>query len=143
MRIEIPKAADLYPRGWREDVEPWPGYTPILSALGEVICRVDIPDIGGHHGDTMVLLRRGPRCDYEHGYLMFGWGSCSGCDALLRCETYGELDELIEKVYNKVRWFDDREEALEFLRGHEWEHDHATSRLFVDFCERYFKEYVK
>lgn len=134
----LPKASDLYPNGWRDwegDV-PWPGYTPILQSLGEIICRIDIPDIGGYNGDTQVLFREVKTGRY--GYLMFGWGSCSGCDALLRCETYAEVDELIESTYNSIRWFDSIPEALKFFREHEWRHDHCHSKLFVDFCEKLF-----
>ena len=135
--MKLSKAKDLYPRGWEgSDGEPWPGYTPILNSFGDIICRVDIPDIGGYHGDTQVLLRN----DGKYGYLMFGWGSCSGCDALLHCESYEEVDELIESTYGQIRWFDDEEEALRFFREHEWNHDHAYSPRFVRFCIGYLTE---
>lgn len=137
--MNLSKAKDLYPRGWEgSDEEPWPGYTPILNSFGDIICRVDIPDIGGHHGDTQVLLRN----DGKYGYLMFGWGSCSGCDSLLRCKTYEEVDELIESTYGQIRWFDDDKEALGFFMNHEWKHDHAFSRVFVNFGLAFFSSRV-
>ena len=138
--ISLPKARDLYPNGWEPSdvLFPWPGYTPILNSFGDIICRVDIPDIGGYHGDTQVLVRKPSPDEYIHGYLMFGWGSCSGCDALLRCHSYDEVDALIRSTYESIRWFDDKDEALKFFREHEWRHDHAYSMLFVDFCVNYF-----
>lgn len=133
-------AKDLYPKGWGtgEDNLPWPGYTPIINALGEVVCRVEIPDCGGYHGDTQVLLY--DKITDKYGYFLLGWGSCSGCDALLRCESYEEVDELIESISQSIRWFDDENEALRFFTEHDFTTDPSHSKAFVGFCREYFTE---
>ena len=134
--MNLPKAKDLYPKGWDERVVPWPGYTPILNSFGDTICRIDIPDSGGYHGDTQVLLF--DRAADKYGYFLFGWGSCSGCDALLRCKSYEEVDELIESISQSIRWFDDEKEALRFFTEHDFTTDPSYSEAFVRFCREFF-----
>ena len=75
-------------------------YQPMVDAMGEVIIQVDDND---YQGDTRVLLRKGS----QYGVLIFGWGSCSGCDALQSCDTWEDVQELGESLENSIRWFDD------------------------------------
>src|SRR3990167_9158170 len=51
------------------------GYRSVITTMGEVVAQVDE---GSYQGDSFVLLRRGNR----FAYFTFGWGSCSGCDAM-------------------------------------------------------------
>ena len=59
--------------------EPFYGpgdYSPILLSFdAEIVLAADDQD---YQGDSYVLYRRGD----SFGVLIFGWGSCSGCDAL-------------------------------------------------------------
>ena len=137
--MKTSSAKELYPKGWGTSEDwPWPGYTPIINALGEVVCRVEIPDCGGYHGDTQVLLH--DKVSGRYGYFLFGWGSCSGCDALLRCKSYEEVDELIDSISQSIRWFDDETEALRFFTEHDFTTDPSHSEAFVGFCREYFME---
>jgi hypothetical protein len=103
------------------DGEPFYGpceYSPILAEFGEIVVKVDDND---YQGDSRVLYRDGDRW----GYLQFGWGSCSGCDALQACDTFAEIDALMSELQGQIRWFDSAAEALDFFRSHDWEGDYC------------------
>ena len=109
-------AREIY--GAAEDGEEYPrlsDYGPLLQSLGEIIAQVDED---GYSGDSFVLLRDGERW----GYLCFGWGSCSGCDALQGCASWQDVEDLREFLAGRVRW-DTREGTSQFLRDHDWEGD--------------------
>ena len=96
-------------------------YDPILKSFGDILAREDEES---YHGDSWVLYGDGPRI----GYLEFGWGSCSGCDALQACGFYEEVDELIGRLRSSIRWFASRPEALEWFRTHDWAGDWSSGR---------------
>lgn len=58
-----------------------------------------------YQGDSFYLLRDG---NGRMGYLAFGWGSCSGCDAFCGSWEDGDvaLMELRDALWNDVLWFD-------------------------------------
>ena len=88
-------------------------YEPILASFGEIAVKEDTDD---YQGDSWVLYRDGDRW----GYLCFGWGSCSGCDSLQGCSNERELDELIARLRDDVKW-GSREEIAAFIDKHDWE----------------------
>ena len=100
-------AASLYPdfNGTEYD------YQPIVDMFGDVILQVEQED---YQGDTWVLYKRGTR----YGRLEFGWGSCSGCDALQACSTLKEIDQLINELYESIEWFEDADIALKYFIDH-------------------------
>lgn len=67
-------------------------YERIYRALGSVVWE---EDFGDYQGDTLVL--------YE-GFrtLTFGWGSCSGCDALQACSGHEDVAELIADLRRSI-----------------------------------------
>lgn len=65
------------------------GYQLIIEEFGNILVQVDDQD---YQGDSRILYEN----NGQYGYLKFGWGSCSGCDALQGCDSVLELDELIE-----------------------------------------------
>lgn len=89
-------------------------YDPIIKSFGDVLLRIDSD---GYEGDTRVLLTNGSR----YGYILFGWGSCSGCDALQSCNTYEEIDELIHKLREQIHWFNNFLEMIAFIGQRDWE----------------------
>lgn len=92
-------------------------YDPLLESFGyEILLQVDDKD---YQGDSRVLYRDGTR----YGLLIFGWGSCSGCDALQACGSYEEIEELRKELHDGIRWFDSAEEALKYFEEHDWEGD--------------------
>ena len=116
-------AEEIYPgclRGGRKDVFDSPyDYTPILKSFGNIAVREDEND---YQGDSWVLYDNQGRI----GYLCFGWGSCSGCDALQACDSYAEIDDLIDSLRNRVKWFDSKFDALEWFKSHDWEGDYCA-----------------
>lgn len=111
-------AAELYPQHGEEGFLGISDYSPILEALGNVVVRVDDDD---YQGDSRVLYQDGDRI----GYLQFGWGSCSGCDALQACSTIDEVQDLMDSLQNRVKWFEDKTTALDWFRTHDWAGDYS------------------
>lgn len=104
-------------------------YQPMIDAFGTVIFQVDE---GSYQGDTRVLYVK----DSKIGYLIFGWGSCSGCDALQACGSIEDVQELCNDLENDILWFDTRKEALEYFETHDWEgdwswYDNGETKEFV------------
>lgn len=83
-------------------------YQTIIDNIGEALVQVDDDD---YQGDTRVLLKK----DNVFGLLIFGWGSCSGCDALEACESIEDLQKLMDDLYNSVKWFDSLDEAKDYI----------------------------
>lgn len=84
-------------------------YSPILDNVeGEIVLHIKDDD---YQGDSFVLYKK----DDKFGYLTFGWGSCSGCDALQACNTYEEIQELMDSLYNSIQWFDDYESFKNYM----------------------------
>jgi hypothetical protein len=103
--MSIEKAQALFPNCQKAKWFDAPSnYSPIINSFGQVLVQVDEDD---YSGDTFALLSK----DGQTGFLVFGWGSCSGCDALQRCESYKELGELIENLESGIKWFDSLAEA--------------------------------
>lgn len=93
-------AEQLYPEAMSRNGY-WYGassYTPIVEYIGNPIIEVIEND---YQGTSFFLLKNGGK----YGVLTFGWGSCSGCDALQGCNSYQEIDDLIEQMVNSVDWF--------------------------------------
>jgi len=104
-------------------------YTPILEFFGKILIRVDQND---YSGDSHVLLDKDGKC----GLLTFGWGSCSGCDALQSCDTLGKLNDLIESLQNDIKWFDSVENAVDYIldeeaRKGEWRYHESLWEEFT------------
>lgn len=119
-------ARELYPNFTRSGECD---YLPMLQSFGTIILKVDDED---YQGDSYVLYQD----EKKIGCLVFGWGSCSGCDALQGCETYEQLNALIAELHSAIKWFDDASQALKYLRGHDWKGDFCgcsdTRVKFVD-----------
>lgn len=88
-------------------------------------------------GDSYYLLRDGTR----YGFLTFGWGSCSGCDALRGCdENLEEVTALRDRLYESIQWFDSALQAVLWFINHDWEADwrHWTDGV----CDRFVVEAI-
>jgi hypothetical protein len=94
-------------------------YDPLLNSFGwDIVLKVDD---GDYQGDSRVLYRDGDR----YGLLVFGWGSCSGCDSLQACSTLEEVDEFRTTLRDQTIWKESREEMLAFVRDRDWESQHS------------------
>lgn len=107
-------------------------YQPLLDSIGTIWLQVDDHD---YQGDSRLLYRDGDRV----GLLIFGWGSCSGCDALQGCRSVAEIEELRAHLVDKILWFESEWHAAGWVRDHDWEADvggfsrlGSSSREFVD-----------
>lgn len=91
-------------------------YSDLIAKFGEILVSVDI---GTYQGNTLVALKK----EDKYGYLQFGWGSCSGCDALQGCENYDNLQELVDYLESSIKWFDSKEELKSWGKEHDWDGD--------------------
>lgn len=108
---------------------PFCDYSPLIRALGNVVLQVDS---GSYSGDSFILYRR-PRGVF--GFLVFGWGSCSGCDALLSCRTISDVAELMRDLDNQIVW-GTAEKIKEHLLARGPETDY-----YVNDCGGFFKAF--
>ena len=111
----------LYGTSLKEDVCVY-DYNPMIEDFGDVLFKVDDD---GYQGDSYILYGYMHK-DSRFGFLNFGWGSCSGCDALQACSTWEEVQELYEDLRSQIKWFDSAEEAYKWFTGHDWEGDYST-----------------
>ena len=114
----------------------WGDYEPMIKAFGDVIIQVDECD---YQGDTWVVLRDE---DGQHGYLEFGWGSCSGCDALQACDTIDEVNELAISIYESIRWFESKDAFREWFLTHDFEGDWCWHKEEFQQFRREVNEYI-
>lgn len=96
-------------------------YQPIINSFGSVLIQVDDSD---YQGDTRVILEH----DSKFGWLNFGWGSCSGCDALQACTTHKDIDLLINDLKNSIKWFDTLDSLKQYFSTKDWALDYSWHR---------------
>ena len=107
-------AIELYPEYAKKEQEDGYfygpcDYQPIIDSIGNVILQVDDED---YQGDSRIIYKDGNR----YGFLIFGWGSCSGCDALQGCDSMDEVQNLINDLVNDVRWFESLEDLQAYFK---------------------------
>ncbi len=97
----------------------WCSYNPLLESFGyPILLQVDDCD---YQGDSRLLFQNGDL----RGILIFGWGSCSGCDALQGCDTIDEVAELRDRLHDGIRW-GSVTGTLDYLRTHDWAGDYSN-----------------
>ena len=115
----------------------WYDYQPMLEAFGNIAVQVDDD---AYQGDSRLLYDE----DGKIGTLVFGWGSCCGCDALMACNTIEEVQELCDDLQNQIRWFDNKQQALAWFHTHDWEGDYSwhydETREFIKKCSDYLSD---
>lgn len=120
--VPLKAITEVYPELVDKQDGYWWGassYQPMLESLGfEIALQIDDDD---YQGDSRLLLRDGEKV----GYLNFGWGSCSGCDALQACDSIKEVENLRQSLFDSIRWFDGPRDALKFFVEHDWEGDYS------------------
>ncbi len=92
-----------------------PSRDPMIETFGEVVTSHLFSD--GYEGDILYVIQDGER----YGLLNFGYGSCSGCDALLACESHGDLAELRDSLASNIRWFQGAEALKEDFNNRDWD----------------------
>ena len=134
---------EVYPEHTKEYNETGsfygPGeYTPMLESYGyQIVIKVDDSD---YQGDSRLLYKDGTR----YGLLIFGWGSCSGCDALQGCSSIDDLRELQKRLHDDIKWFASAKEALRYFQAHDWVGDYSwhadETREFVSKGTEYLRK---
>lgn len=82
----------------RFDVYDMPGYREMLEEKELEILAWET--FGDYQGDYAIIVKRNDML----GFLVIGYGSCSGCDALEACETQEEYDALMLSVLDSISW---------------------------------------
>lgn len=80
--------------GKTEDVD----YDTLLKSLGAEV--VEMINCGSWQGDSVTLLKK----NGKFGFVVFGYGSCSGCDALEACDSLEELEALRDSLEAQIKW---------------------------------------
>lgn len=91
-------------------------YNPMLKEFGDILIEIDE---NNYQGDSFILYKNGNK----YGFLTFGWGSCSGCDALQGCNNIEEVQELMDSLYNSIQWFDDLKSVKSYFETRDWKLD--------------------
>lgn len=121
-------AKELYSPKKVEAFGVW-DYNPMLKEFGNIIIKIDED---GYQGDSFILYKK----DDKYGFLTFGWGSCSGCDALQGCKNIEEVQELMDSLYNSIQWFDDLKSAKSYFETRDFDLDWmGHSQAFKDFIK--------
>lgn len=102
------KADEIYDNSWG-----WWDYQPMLNEFGNILLQKDEQD---YQGDSFLIYEK----DDKYGYLTFGWGSCSGCDALQGCNSIDEVQELMDKLYSDIKWFYSLDALKEYFKETDW-----------------------
>lgn len=103
-------------------------YQEILDDIGDILVQVDDED---YQGDSRVLYQKGNL----YGILIFGWGSCSGCDALQGCGSKEEVVELANSLTD-IDW-KTFEEMKKYIETHDWEGDYSWHEEgMVEFLDK-------
>lgn len=130
MRVDV---KTLY-GGKRPRLWGWTDYQPMLDAFGNIVVQIDDHD---YQGDSRVLYDEAGRI----GILIFGWGSCSGCDALQACKSIEDVQQLCDELQDEIKWFDDKNQALQWVLTHDWRGDYSWHRnetqTFITKCVDY------
>lgn len=99
----------------KEITEISDNYDMLVDSFGiESLIHVDDDD---YQGSTYILLRDGNR----YGILIFGWGSCSGCDTLQditdnrnKIQVLKDLNEYRDEMYDSITWRS-RHEMIDYI----------------------------
>ncbi|TMR22074.1 hypothetical protein ETD86_12970 [Nonomuraea turkmeniaca] len=99
------------------EVTKWT-YESLLSTMPITVLH-QAEDGDNRSGDRFSLVRHH---DGRFGLLIFGWASCSRCDALQACKTPADFAELHEQVFSGIHWEATAADLLAYL-------DHKDIRL--------------
>jgi hypothetical protein len=76
-----------------------PSYEEGLKSRG--VETIGSQTFGHYQGDYIFIVKNS---EGELGFVVIGYGSCSGCDALEACETEEQFNSLLDSVVSNIRW---------------------------------------
>ena len=104
------KASEIYKEG------SWYDYDAMLFEFGYAIIK---HSCGEYQGDTFVIYEDDSNEEIRYGFLSFSWGSCSGCDALMACNSINDVQGLMDRLYSSICWFDNLKALKEYFTNDE------------------------
>ena len=110
-------------------------YSLLLESFGyEILIQVDDDD---YQCQSRLLFRD----KSKYGLLIFGWGSCSGCDSLQACGSFTEVDELRQLLANDIHWENSNKAMRIWIDNKDWELEYSwhmdETKEFLDQCQVY------
>lgn len=129
--------------GWSYGPSIYIHYNDMVKFFADsVIIAVDDDN---YQGDSYRLLQTSvddSQLGQKYGILIFGWGSCSGCDALQACSSIQDYQELFDNLERSILWFASEDELIEYVRNKDWStewYSHRDAGLeftnkLHDFC---------
>lgn len=109
-----------------------PSYDELVDSFGVTTLIEEHDD--DYQGDSYYLLSNGS----EFGILVFGWGSCSGCDSLEACDSREEVIALRDDLWNGIVWRTE-EDMIEYIKTKDWDlewyissYGRSAGNVFVD-----------
>lgn len=93
-------------------------YEDVVSCFGNIVIKVNDDS---YSGDERYLLEK----DGKYGYIIIGFGSCTGCDWLLGCDTEQEKESLIFDIKNDIKWFDNLSDLQRYFSKKDWELEYS------------------
>jgi hypothetical protein len=128
-RIDVKKIYGIEDE--KEFLNCYLGYEDMVEAFGRRLLAAS--DTDSSEGDSYRLIADGDEPDQRYGILIFGWGSCSGCDALEGCSYITEVQELANDLQDSIKWFPNKEALREYVQSHDWQGDYVW--YYSDFKE--------
>lgn len=105
------------------------GYHGLIESIEhEIITYFDEKD---YQGSSVFILEDGDKI----GYLVFGWGSCSYCDALQACDTIYDLEKLRTNLFDSIIWFDSKKDLKHFIMNHDYEADYLGEEITKEITD--------
>lgn len=89
-------------------------YDDLVAEAGDVLVSATI---GDYQGDFLYVFKS----HMGYGFLVVGYGSCSGCDMLQACETLDEVEQLRVDLFDSIKWFDTVNELTDYVLNKERE----------------------
>ena len=102
-----------------------PSYEDFVRTFGDILASASSSD---WQGDSLYLIQ-GAR----YGVLTFGWGSCSGCDALEACRTQEDLNDLQDDLERGIKWFDSISDVDSYLASGQMDNLYLSADVVAKF----------
>lgn len=110
-----------------------PSYEEIVNSWGYQV--EEFETFGSYQGDHLALVKNGAAI----GLIVFGYGSCSGCDELEAITPYSDDEadwspviEFAEKLRGDIHWEGDRDQLREWVdatpENHWWSYDDEIAK---------------
>lgn len=87
-------------------------YKGLLNGVVEVLAS---QSVGDYQGDMFMVVTDDRFLTERVGWLVVGYGSCSGCDAYEACDTAVERVDLLASIVRGIRWFDSLDDLKKWL----------------------------